>query len=143
MSYWDTSALVKLYLKETDSAQFDALALAMPMGTGALTLHEARTVFRRREAEGAIPAGEGRVLFELLCSDSTAGGLAVQTETNAVRREFGEVLERCFSQSPPVFIRTNDALQLASAIVAGETEFVTADTRQKAAAELLGFKVLP
>lgn len=28
MSYWDSSAVVKLYVQETDSGQFRALALA-------------------------------------------------------------------------------------------------------------------
>jgi predicted nucleic acid-binding protein len=46
-----------------------------------------------------------------------------------MEREFGTVLEACFSQKPPTFIRTNDALHLASAKVAGEVEFITADVR--------------
>lgn len=67
----------------------------------------------------------------------------MQTETDAVREKFGEVLEACFSQTRPVFIRTNDALHIASALVAGENEFVTADGRQRAAAVLMGLAVLP
>jgi hypothetical protein len=43
------------------------------------------------------------------------------------------------SQTPPTFIRTNDALHLASAKVAEESEFITADIRQRAAAVLMGF----
>jgi hypothetical protein len=43
----------------------------------------------------------------------------------------------------PTFIRTNDALHLAWAKVAGEPGFITADMRQRAAALLMGFKVLP
>ena len=34
MSYWDTSALVKLYVQEADAAQFEALALAASVVTG-------------------------------------------------------------------------------------------------------------
>ena len=37
----------------------------------------------------------------------------------------------------------NDALHLASAKVAGEPEFITGDVRQRAAALLMGFRVLP
>lgn len=143
MSYWDTSALVKLHVQEADSAQFEALALAAPVVSGAIALHEARTVFRRREAEGLIPAGAGAALFQRLARSASSDEVRVQAETDAVGREFGDVLERCFSQTPPVFIRTNDALHLASAKVAGEAEFVTADIRQRAAALLLGFNVLP
>ena len=51
MSYWDTSALVKLFVQEADSEQFEVLALEANMVTGTVAMHEARTVFRRREAE--------------------------------------------------------------------------------------------
>jgi hypothetical protein len=60
-----------------------------------------------------------------------------------MEREFGVVLDKCFSQTPPTFIRTYDALHLASAKVAGELEFITAEVRQRAAALLMGFTVLP
>ena len=51
MSYWDSSALVKLYVQELDSALFRELAVkASRVATGSLTRHEVRTVFRRREA---------------------------------------------------------------------------------------------
>jgi len=53
------------------------------------------------------------------------------------------VLEVCFSQTPPTFIRTNDVLHLASAKVVGEREFITADMRQRAVAMLMGFAVVP
>ena len=72
-----------------------------------------------------------------------AGKIQMQTETDMVRGKFGEVLEACFSQTLPVFIRTNDALHIASALIAGEKEFITADGRQRAAAMLMGLVVLP
>ena len=90
-----------------------------------------------------IPAGEGAALFQRLSGHTALGRVRLQPETDAVGREFGAVLEKCFSQMPPVFVRTNDALHLASAKVAGETVFVTADARQRAAAVLVGFTVLP
>ena len=143
MSYWDTSALVKLYLVEPDSVQFESLALASPVVSGMIARHEMRTVFRRREAEAAISGGEATAPYRRMVSDAASGVLRLQPDSDDVEREFGAVLERCFSQTPPLFIRTNDALHLASARVAGEMEFVTADLRQRAAAQLLGFKLLP
>jgi predicted nucleic acid-binding protein len=53
MSYWDSSALVKLYVQEPDSTEFRELAVnASRVATGSLTRHEMRTVFRagRRKA---------------------------------------------------------------------------------------------
>jgi predicted nucleic acid-binding protein len=56
MSYWDSSALVKLYVQELDSSEFQTLAReASRVATGSLARYEVRTVFRRREAEGVSP----------------------------------------------------------------------------------------
>ena len=143
MSYWDTSALVKLYLPEPDSALFESVSLASPIVFGMIARHEIRTVFRRREAEAGIPAGAASALYSRICSDVASGVLRVLPDSDEIEWEFGIVLEKCFSQLPPVFIRTNDALHLAAARVAGEREFVTADLRQRTAAQLLGFTLLP
>ena len=144
MSYWDSSALVKLYVQELDSAEFRELAVkASRVATGSLTRHEVRTVFRRREAEGVLPSGEAAALYDELTADIAAADIVIQPETADTEREFGAVLEVCFSQTLPTFIRTNDALHLASAKVALEPEFITADMRQRAAAMLMGFTVLP
>jgi predicted nucleic acid-binding protein len=78
-----------------------------------------------------------------LTADIAATDIVIQPETPDTEREFGAVLEVCFSQTLPTFIRTNDGLHLASAKVAGEREFITADMRQRAAAMLMGFTVLP
>jgi predicted nucleic acid-binding protein len=144
MSYWDSSALVKLYMQELDSTEFRALALeARRVATGSLTRYELRTVFRRREAEGVLPRGEAAALYVELDADIAVAAIVIQPKTADMEREFGVVLEACFSQTPPTFIRTSDALHLASAKVAGESEFVTADVRQREAALLIGFTVLP
>ncbi|MEO6788441.1 MAG: type II toxin-antitoxin system VapC family toxin [Chthoniobacteraceae bacterium] len=144
MSYWDTSALVKLSVVEADSSQFHQLAgRAAPIVTAAITRFEARSVFRRREAEGSLPTGEAVRLSGDMERDIARGKITVQAENAEMEKRFNEVLERCYSQTPPVFIRTNDALHLASVLVAGEKEFVSADARQRAAAVLLGLNVLP
>jgi hypothetical protein len=103
MRYWDTSALAKLYLPETDRASFQALALG-PIVTAHLTRHELRTVFRRREAEGTIQPGAAAQLYQDFESDIAGGILLIEAETTPVQLEFIEVLEKCFSCVPPVFI---------------------------------------
>jgi uncharacterized protein with PIN domain len=64
MSYWDTSALVKLYAQEPDSAAFEAHAASQtnPLITSRIALYEARATFRRKEAEGILER------FQKLCS---------------------------------------------------------------------------
>lgn len=142
MSYWDTSALAKLYLQESDSAVYRSRALQdAPLHTAHLARHELRTVFLRRESEGTIQSGGAALLFQDFEADIAAGLLLVQTETSAVLQEFVKVLEQCFLVTSPVFIRTNDALHIASAYAMQQRDFVTADHRQKAAATHVGLMV--
>jgi predicted nucleic acid-binding protein len=144
MSYWDTSALLKLYLQEADSTKYAGIALASATMTSCfIGKHEARTAFRRRETEGALPAGGAAACYQKLSEDVALGRIGIVSESADLEREFGLVIERCLSQTPPVFVRTNDAIHLAAARVAGETEFVTADIRQRAAAQFLGFTLKP
>src|ERR1700676_2625206 len=97
MSYWDSSALVKLYVQELDSAEFRELAVKTSrVATGSLTRHEVRTVFRRREAEGVLPSGEAAALYDELIADIAAADIVIQPETGDMEREFGMVLRRAF-----------------------------------------------
>jgi predicted nucleic acid-binding protein len=139
----DRSALVKLYLPETDSLTFENLALhANRIVTANVAKFEAHTVFRRCEAESSLISGKAKILYQELIANMSTGEIDVIEDMTDIEREYGGVLEACFSRSPPIFVRTLDALHLAAASVAGETEFVTADIRQKAAALALGFQVL-
>lgn len=144
MSFWDSSALVKLYAMEADSARFQELtAPGVALVVARIARYEAHAAFRRREAEGSLPPGETTLLVQDISMDVAAGKITVQADDAEVERRFGEVLEQCHAQTPAVFIRTNDALHIASALVAGEREFVTADGRQRTAAVLMGLAVLP
>jgi len=144
VSYWDTSALLKLYVTEPDSPAFLALAAGtQKVVTGFIGKYEARAVFRRREAVKLLTAGGGDSCYQKLVEHAARGRLEMVAESDLLEHEYGVILERCLSQTPPVFIRTNDALHLAAATVAGEAEFVSADTRQRIAAAFLGFSVLP
>ena len=144
MAAWDTSALLKLYLAEADSPSFEALALSSTeLVMAPIGRHEARVAFRRKEAEGVLPPGGADVCYRKLLQDIQVGRIRMVGESAASEIEFGKVVDQCLSQSPPVFVRTNDALHLAAAKLAGETEFVTADARQAAAATLIGLTVKP
>lgn len=67
MSYWDTSALLKLYVAESDSARFVALATStVRMVSCFMGKHEARTALRRREAEGVLQSGGAAKCYQKL-----------------------------------------------------------------------------
>ena len=133
MSYWDTSALVKLYVQESDSPDFENLALMAPTEviTSRIALYEARSTFRRKEAEAGLILGTADKLYSALSDDVLAGDLRLV--------ELGPDVER----EPPIPIRTLDAVHLVSAIVSNMNEVVVTDNRMRAAAALLGFKLFP
>jgi predicted nucleic acid-binding protein len=145
MSYWDTSALVKLYAKEPDSAIFEnyALQIARPMLSSRIALYEARATFRRKEAEGILQAGTAQTLFSQLVQDVGTGEVHLLDLGADVEDHYGQVLDLCYQQNPFIAIRTLDAIHLASARVAGDTEIVATDRRMREAAHLLGFSRFP
>jgi predicted nucleic acid-binding protein len=144
MSYWDTSCLVKLYTPETDSAVFRAhLATTPDCVTCDVAPLEFWATVRRKEAEGVLAAGQARQVQNALQADITAGMIRVISCDVAVLGKFDEFIDQCHAATPPIFLRTNDALHLAAARSAGETEIVTTDRKLRAAAVALGFSIYP
>ncbi len=145
MAYWDTSALVKLYAAEPDSALFAAEAMNAPTAvvTSRLAVYEAWATFQRKEAAGALQPGAARKLYAELQQDVAAGELRLVELGDDVEREYGQVLAACYGQSPPVALRTLDALHLASARAVSEIEVVATDKRVRCAAKALGFSLFP
>lgn len=107
------AALAKLYVPETDSADFEILAEAatsIPVSeTGRLEL---RTVLRRREAEGSPAPGSTDLLHAAFTAAVAAGRYKERTTTLELEAEFAPILDTCLGQIPPIFVRTNVALNL-------------------------------
>jgi predicted nucleic acid-binding protein len=144
MSYWDTSALAKLYLVEPDSATFDALAQRpVPIRISPLVRYEARLTFLRREREGVIADHAAVVLSRRLDQDVADGKVEVIAAGFAIESEFEQVVQACMNRATPISIRTLDALHVAAALSVGESEFLSNDVRQRAAAVAVGMTVLP
>ncbi len=145
MGYWDTSALVKLYAKEPDSAAFEVQALrpGAAVVTSRIGLYEARATFRRKESEGILQPAAAEKLYSELLQDVAAGEVRLLELGAEVESEYGQVLTLCYQQNPVVPLRALDALHLASARVAGETELVATDKRMREAAKALNFSLFP
>ncbi|HRQ87888.1 MAG TPA: type II toxin-antitoxin system VapC family toxin [Bacteroidia bacterium] len=144
MSYWDTSCLLKLYVAEPDSALFEAHALAAhPLMSSEIARFELWTALRRKEAEGRIAPDAAAALFRCFETDCRTGEIVLVPIDEEVRSGFDAIVGNCHGQSPPIFIRTLDAIHLASARAAGEAEIVTTDLRLRDAAIFEGFDVFP
>jgi hypothetical protein len=113
MSYWDTSALAKLYLPEPDSADFVQKAASDAlMATARLTLCEMRRVAFRKESEGFIPVGTAEAVLSQLEQDIAAGQIRLIEMDAPAEAEFNGVIAACYRRNPPLPIRTLDALHL-------------------------------
>lgn len=144
MSYWDTGCLVKLYTPEPNSAAFAAYLATHPaFVTAELALLEFWATVRRKEAEGTLAPGEARKVQTALEGDVAAGAITLVAAGDGMKLEYKKVVEKCLAQSPPIYIRTNDALHLAAAICAGENEIIATDKKLRDAALMLGFAVFP
>ena len=97
----------------------------------------------RKEIAGAIQANGAETVWQGLDADIASGWLRVVELTEHVIEEFDRVMTACYRRSPPVPMRTMDALHLASARVAGETEVVATDKKLREAALVLGFTLFP
>ena len=140
--YFDTSALVKLYLVEQGSdvviglasdQSFDRLAILD------LSLVEFRSMVRRRERAREISSDQAELIVELVEAHASSTFL-VQSTT----REIQDEARRLLDTRP---LRTLDALQLAGCLSVRVTAvppltFVCADTRLCEAASLEGIDTI-
>jgi predicted nucleic acid-binding protein len=144
MSYWDTSALGKLYLPEPDSADFLGKAANEPViVTARLALIEMRRVAFRKESEGFIQAGTAEAVLNQMNQDIAAGEIRIVEMDARVEAVLNTIMATCYRRTPPLPLRTLDAIHLTAAQVAGETELVATDRRLREAAKLLGFSLFP
>jgi predicted nucleic acid-binding protein len=144
MSYWDTSALSKLYFPEPDSAAFaQKAANNLTIVTIRLALYEMRRVAFRKESDGLILAGTAESVLTQMNQDIGAGQIRVVETDARVEAEFNLIMASCYRHAPPLPVRTLDALHLAASRTSGQTEVVATDKRMRDAAKLLGFSVFP
>jgi len=144
MSYWDTSARSKLYLPEPDSPDFVSKAANEPViVTSKLALIEMRRVSFRKESKGFIQAGTAETVLNQMNQDIAAGEIQIVEMDAKVEAALDAIMATCYRRTPPLPLRTLDAIHLASSQVVGETEMVATDERLREAAKLMGFSLFP
>jgi predicted nucleic acid-binding protein len=137
MIYADTSALVKRYLPEPFSADFETMLQANAMTISRLSIVELRCALARRRRNREIdPRHESRANAEL-AADIQNGALQVADVDNTHFTAAYHLIDR-LTDLP---LRTLDALHLAVAEQISATAFATADKTQADAAEALGLTV--
>ncbi|HUF12978.1 MAG TPA: type II toxin-antitoxin system VapC family toxin [Longimicrobiales bacterium] len=138
MRFWDSSALVPLFIEQPASAAVrQAIQDDPEVAYWWASPAECWSAFARLRREGGIDAGaESRVLGRL---EAARGAWLEILPHEALRRRAGQLL-RVHA------LRAADALQLAAALAWGEEAsgaLVTFDERLALAARLEGFEVVP
>lgn len=142
--YWDTSALLKTYALEADSAQFLQLLLRQHETIAISFLHRVELYYglSGKEQRGEIQPGSARTLFELfeshLADDryfEIPWGLDVVEQSH-------RVLDLNLAADPPVALRALDGLHIGALKSTRITKLVTADHRMKDAAVNFGIQCI-
>jgi predicted nucleic acid-binding protein len=145
MAFWDTSALLKLYVRERDSDRFHHLIQTLPEKTAIseITLAEVHRALWAKEYARAVPANFAQKAYCEFRADVETAVFDVVPFGRTVQEEFDRIIPICYRASPPVPIRSLDGLLLASAVTARTVQLVSTDSRMRIGGALLGLRVLP
>ena len=145
MAYWDTSALFKLYVPESDSPYFLNLAeeSAEVIATSTISATEMLCAAFRKERAGELIAGGAAAVFQAFLEDCAEGRIVAIPYGEDVIAAAREVLKAACRGPRPVMVRALDAIHAGSAKAAGAKTVVATDTHLRGAARLIKLKVLP
>jgi predicted nucleic acid-binding protein len=145
MAYWDTSALVKLYVDESDSPRYRQILQGSneQLQTSMLTLAELYKAFWAKSANGALSSEGPDALMQKISESVERGRIRLVAYDRQLLAQFQTTIASCYSRPKPLRLRSADGIHLASARSAAAVELVCADKRMRAAAVLLGFRLLP
>lgn len=140
MRYWDTSALVPLFLTETGSVQVRQLSQEdKRVTTWVWTRTELVSAIERRAREGSLSQADRLNMLDWI--GSVSAGWDEVSDISAVSAQANQLLARHS-------LRAADAGHLAAAMIVREKindplDFVCLDNRLSSAAKQEGFHVLP
>jgi len=145
MAYWDTSALLKLYVAEADSPYFLQLIAGTTESviSSAIASAEMLCVLYRKEHARALKPGRAKRLYRQFVADVNAGRILTIPFGRDVELEAEKIARLVFAQPQPLLVRSLDLIHLSTAISAGATTFIATDARLRDAAALAGLRLLP
>jgi predicted nucleic acid-binding protein len=145
MEYWDTSALLKLYVVEADSGYFLRLIArgGLPVYTSTIASTEVLCALLRKESVGDLRDGGAKALFRRFRKDCDTGRVLLAPYGEDVSREAERLGRLAFARSQPALIRSLDLIHVATASVGKAAAVIATDKRLRALASLLKLNLLP
>ena len=145
MNYWDTSALLKLYLPEDDSGYFlDSVVTSdQPLVSSAIAAVEMLCALYRKESVGELKRGGALAAHQRFLGDSREGRIVLVPYGEQVFTAAEEIVRLAFRRARPVMVRSLDAIHVASALTARARVMVATDTRLRQVAAMAKLKLAP
>lgn len=145
MDYWDTSALLKLYLEEADSPALWRLLLASKeaVATSTIATIEVLCVLQRKERDGELRSGGAAALYGQFRRDTERGQVALLSLTQDVHVHAEHALSALTKKKPALLLRSLDLVHVATALTAKSRLIVATDGRLRDAAKAIGLQVAP
>jgi predicted nucleic acid-binding protein len=145
VNYWDTSALLKLYLPEDDSGYFlDSVVTSdQPLVSSAIAAVEMLCALYRKESVGELKRGGALAAHQRFLGDSREGRIVLVPYGEQVFTAAEEIVRLAFRRARPVMVRSLDAIHVASALTARARVMVATDTRLRQVAAMAKLKLVP
>lgn len=138
--YLDSAIIVKLLVREEDSAWFNANIAGHELWTSELALAEVRSAILIKERSGLISVAERKralARFDLMHAEKL---LHMHPLNSQVVERAAGLLTSCH---PEVGLRSLDALHLATALLHLRGPLCTTDNKLRAAAQRIGVSCFP
>lgn len=145
MMYWDTSALLKLYVVEDDSGYFIGLIAKIDQAIvcSAISAVEILCALYRKERNRELKPGSAKAALQKFQADSMAGRLVIVPYGEDVIAAAAKIVEQAYLSAQPVMLRSLDAIHVASAMIVGSKTMVVTDARLRDVAAMARMRVLP
>jgi predicted nucleic acid-binding protein len=140
MMYLDSAIIVKLLVREKDSAFFNRSIVGQELWSSELALVEVRSAILIKEREKLLSAPERKsafARFESLCSGKS---LHLHPLNSVVVERAAGLLANCHPEAP---LRSLDAIHLATALLRSRGPLCTTDGRLRTAAQRIGVPCFP
>ncbi len=144
MTYWDTSAILPLYLEEPTSSFWEATLIEgdAEASSSTLAITEFSFALRHKVLRQALPLKSAEALIAKFTKDHEAGRwrlCPLGADVIASSLRIGEAAGR---GDPPVALRSLDGIHLGAARVLKCDTVATGDRRLADAAERVGIRVV-
>jgi predicted nucleic acid-binding protein len=145
VNYWDTSALLKLYVPEDDSGYFlnSVVTSDQPLVSSAIAAVEMLCAVYRKECIGDLKRGGALATYQRFLGDSREGRIVLVPYGEQVFTAAEEIVRLAFRRARPVMVRSLDAIHVASALTARARVMVATDTRLRQVAAMAKLKLVP